>query len=154
MEPKSYFDPPCEREWTIAELEEFFAGIDAVTGPCNRTLPYGIYVTNIVPPEQGWPIAMYCPICKETTFILSPWAAKPKDGDYFKMNNICARDERHNMIMAMTPPLYRKPTQEDYSELIRRMSYGPYDMEITQELTVEEAKKRYPNTPIPRQDNE
>ena len=29
MEPKAYFDPPSEREWTIAEREEFFASQDA-----------------------------------------------------------------------------------------------------------------------------
>jgi hypothetical protein len=125
MEPRSYFDPPSEREWTIEEREEFFAGQDAVTGLLNGTavnnVPFrpnssihyygnelafsmskgldcflywlpewkGIHITHIVPPAQGWPIAAYCPTCRETTFILSPWAAKPKDGDYFKMNDTC-----------------------------------------------------------------
>lgn len=125
MEPRSYFDPPSEREWSIAEREEFFAGQDAVTGLLNGTpvnnVPFrpnpsihyygnelafsmskglesflywlpewkGIHISRIDPPAQGWPIAMYCPICKETTFILSPWAIKPKDGEYFKMNNVC-----------------------------------------------------------------
>lgn len=125
MEPKSYFDPPCEREWTIAEREEFFAGQDARTGLLNGgryqlvpvAPPSGINVTNIVPPEQGWPIAMYCPICKETTFVLSPWAIKPQDGDYFKMNETCARDEKHNMIMAMKPLHDVLYTQLDYHKL-------------------------------------
>jgi hypothetical protein len=72
----------------------------------------GIHVTSIVPPEHGWPIAFYCPICKETTFLLSLWANKTKDGDYFKMNDVCASDEHsyaHNMTMAMKlPPAYMK----------------------------------------------
>jgi hypothetical protein len=37
MEPKGYFDPPCEREWTIEEMEEFFASQDARTGFFNGT---------------------------------------------------------------------------------------------------------------------
>lgn len=140
MEPRSYFDPPCERDWTIAEREEFFAGQDAVTGLLNGTavnnVPFrpnpsihyygnelafsmskgldcffywlpewkGIHITRIVPPERGWPIAMYCPICKETTFILSPWAIKPKDGDYFRMNGACGSDvlgTLHNIQMEL-----------------------------------------------------
>jgi hypothetical protein len=129
-------NPPSEREWTIAEREEFFASQDAITGILNgipsqppiewstgawngplieldhddpfgdleRIFRRGIHVTKIVPPEQGWPMAFYCPLCKETTFLLSPWAVKPKDGDYFKMNETCASEEhyyQHNMQMAM-----------------------------------------------------
>ena len=133
-------NPPSEREWTIAEREEFFASQDArcgiavdfskvshqppiewSTGAWNGPImplssddpfgdlkrfirPPGIYVTSIVPPTRGWPIAMYCPICKETTFILSPWAAKPKDGDYFRMNEVCGSVEhggQHNLRMTL-----------------------------------------------------
>lgn len=39
MEPRAYFDPPSEREWTIAESEEFFAGQDAITGLSNGDSP-------------------------------------------------------------------------------------------------------------------
>jgi len=125
MEPND--NPPCEREWSIAEREEFFASQDARTYPglsgnpinmepfrpspsisnCGdprKWYPAGIYVTSIVPPAQGWPVAMYCPLCKETTFLLSPWAAKPVRGDYFKLSDTCASDEHsgsHNMKMAM-----------------------------------------------------
>lgn len=66
--------------------------------------PYGIHVTAIVPPEQGWPIAMYCPICKETTIVLSPWAIKPERGDYWLMHETCGSEEhnlRHNMQIAV-----------------------------------------------------
>lgn len=103
MEPRAYFDPPSEREWTIAEQEEFYAGQDAITGLSNGTKPSGIRIKHIVSPTSGWPIAMHCPICKETTFILSQWAIKPESGDYFKMNNTCGSDalgSTHNLILA------------------------------------------------------
>ena len=64
----------------------------------------GIHVTSIVPPEQGWPVAMHCPLCKETVFMLSLWAIKPKDGDFFKINKMCVNEElgfKHNMKMSM-----------------------------------------------------
>jgi hypothetical protein len=101
---KNMSDNP-EREWTVAEREEFFASQDAVTWN-QKFIPDGarIVITSIVPPEQGWPIAMHCPICKVTTFLLSPWAIKPEKGDYWKMNDVCASDEHfheHNMRIAM-----------------------------------------------------
>jgi hypothetical protein len=92
-----------------------------------------IHVTAIVPPAQGLPIAMYCPICKETTFMLSPWAIKPERGDYWVINDQCASEEnsyRHNIQMAMKVP--------------QRMMFGPYDTEFTQEIPLSEAKNRYP----------
>jgi hypothetical protein len=64
----------------------------------------GIFVTSIVPPEQGWTIAIHCPICKETTFLLSPYAIKPERGDYWIMNQMCANDAEgglHNMQLAI-----------------------------------------------------
>jgi len=122
MEPRGYYDPPSAKEPTPEEWEEFLAkqpSIEFSTGwwngpiiPLSSDYPFGdlerlvhsgIHVTNITPPAQGWPVATYCPICKETTFILSPWAMKPLTGDYFKMNGVCGRDERHNLDMAMKP---------------------------------------------------
>ena len=43
------------------------------------------------------------------------------------------------------------PTQEEYDRITlhHRLLFGPYDVEISQEMSIEEAKKRYPNTPIP-----
>ena len=78
-------------------------------GDLYRFTHPGIHVTAIVPPESGWPIAMYCPICKETTFILSPWSLKPTvDGKefegYHKMNGMCASEvhgNEHNMQLAI-----------------------------------------------------
>ena len=84
-------------------MEEFFAGQDAVAGIFN-VAPTGIHVTHITPPAQGWPIAMYCPICGETTFILSPWAAKPENGDYWRMTDICGSEvlgQAHNLLMTL-----------------------------------------------------
>lgn len=73
-------------------------------GDMYRIFNPGIHVTSIVPPAQGWPVAMYCPLCKETTFLLSPWAIKPTDGDYFKLNDTCASEcvsDRHNITLAI-----------------------------------------------------
>ena len=73
---------------------------------------------------------MYCPICKVTTFLLSPWAIKPEKGDYWRMNDTCASDEHyreHNLKMIMDRGWFK----------------------ITQEMSIEEAKKRWPNTPVP-----
>lgn len=127
MDPNQ--NPPSEREWTIEELEEFFSSQDARTGLLSggglepfwnngkivapftvsgihealdnleSTLYRGIHVTSLVPPSEGWPIAFYCPLCKETTFLLNPWAIKPKDGDFWKIE-MCASEVhgfRHNM---------------------------------------------------------
>jgi hypothetical protein len=63
-----------------------------------------IVVTSIVPPaDYGWPIACHCDICKTTTIIYSPYAAKPTDGDYWLMQHTCVEDGdlgiRHNLMM-------------------------------------------------------
>jgi len=142
-------NPPWERDWTLSEMEEFFASQDARTGIfsgatwSNAPEPKGIFVTSIVPPAQGWPIAMHCPICKETTFILSLWAAKPVRCDYFKMNDVCGSIEhggQHNLRMSM---------KIDDHPIYKRLLDGPYDAVIEQEMSIEEAKRRFPNTPVP-----
>lgn len=125
---------PSEREWTMEEMEEFFSKkyTDAYLSNSTPSLPDAepvtvaslldalaeydakfsrpdqiiprVHITHIVPPAQGWPIAVYCPICKETTFALSPWAIKPADGDYWKMNDVCGNPDlanRHNIQMAI-----------------------------------------------------
>lgn len=115
---------PTNSDWLgIAEMEEFFAEQDARSysvrndaSVLKEAFSYsnvqkliaeefrmkGIYVTHIVPPAKGWPIAMYCPICKETTFLLSPWAMKPERGDYWRMSDICVHEiaaTAHNVEM-------------------------------------------------------
>lgn len=58
-----------------------------------------IQVTHIqVNPLDGWLIAYYCETCKKTTFLLSPYALKPKDGDYFLVK-MCADELSHNIKM-------------------------------------------------------
>jgi hypothetical protein len=75
----------------------------------------GIHVTSIVPPEQGWPVASYCSLCKKTVFMLSLWAVKPLDGDYFKINEMCVDEVdgfKHNMqfgIKDYSSPIELKP---------------------------------------------
>ncbi len=122
-----------EREWTIDEFEEFFKSQDAVTGLfsgevasnaswMNAPNPTGIHVTSIVPPELGWPVAYHCPLCRTTTFVLSPWATKPKDGDYWRMNEMCSDEVNgfaHNMRMGMKgwkEPVDLKPSPSYFIE--------------------------------------
>ena len=117
-------NPPSERDWTIEEQEEFFSSQDAITGllgggvatnwtPSESLPPItlsglqetyadfeekffrGIHITSIVPPEQGWPIVAHCDICHKTEIVLSPYAAKPSDGDYWKLNGTCLDEEKH-----------------------------------------------------------
>lgn len=122
MEPNQ--NHPSEREWTPEEKESFFANlpkqppIEWSTGAWNgpiieldpedpfgdmdRIFNRGIHVTSITPPEQGWPVAYHCPLCKTTVFALNTWAIKPSDGDYLLMNDICVDEElnfKHNMEM-------------------------------------------------------
>ncbi len=167
-------NPPSEREWSIEDAEEFFSSQDAVTGllgggyVANASLSFGaitlsdiqemvwnlevanrgIRITSITPPEQGWPIAMHCPICKETTFALNTWAVKPSEGDYFLINDVCAHFDstirhRHSMELAM-PKIEYKPI-----EPLREWPWPwPRMMSFTQMMPIEEAKKRWPNEMI------
>ena len=131
-------NPPSEREWTLEEQEEFFASQDAVTGllsggvanngRSNRdswlnlsVTSRGIHVISITPPESGWPMAIHCPLCRETTFFLSPFACKPtEDGKefdgYHLLKDMCGNEEHaweHNMKMGMkgwNEPIDLKPS--------------------------------------------
>ena len=63
----------------------------------------GIHVTSVTPPESGWLMSFYCSLCKETWFLLSPWALKPKEGDYWRIQ-MCGSDVegfRHNLQLGM-----------------------------------------------------
>ena len=76
----------------------------------------GIHVTRVGEPEQGWLMSFYCPKCRETTFLLSPYACRPKDGDYWRMNEMCTNETlafKHNMQMGMkgwNDPIELKPS--------------------------------------------
>jgi len=104
MDPN--WNVPSEREWTAEEMEEFFA--KGITGGAvasnakwsNAPKPTGIHITSITPPEQGWPIMAHCSICKKTVIVLSPYAAKPEDGDILSLKGTCLDEDehiRHNM---------------------------------------------------------
>jgi hypothetical protein len=192
MEPNQ--NPPCEREWTIEEQEEFFASQDAVTGLLNGVPkqppiewntsawngpiieldpddPFGhmrrlfgpaINITSIVPPESGWPIVAHCELCRKTVIVLSPWAVKPEDGDYWKMNGTCLDEDlhiKHNMYPQKWYPWgdgkikfqVHDPLPLEGMEIYMRANHisTPYDLEFTQEMPIKEAKKRWPNTPVP-----
>ena len=76
--------------------------------------------------------------------MLSPWAIKPEKGDYWLMNDTCGSEEhnlRHNMTMVM-PKIEFK--------LLYPLRPWPYPsfMEFTQEMNIEEARKRWPKEMI------
>jgi hypothetical protein len=130
MEPNQ--NVPSERDWTDEEREMYYSFQRQATGIFSggavannaclndewRNLSVtsrGIHVTSIVPPSEGWPIAYHCPLCKRTEIVLSPWAIKPKEGDYWLMNDMCG-DEflgfEHNMRLGMkgwNAPIELKP---------------------------------------------
>jgi len=57
----------------------------------------GIYITSIVPPDIGWPIAVYCSQCRTTIFMYDRLSVKPSDGDYFQLTDLwCPTVVRHN----------------------------------------------------------
>jgi len=77
-------------EWTEGNLSAgIFAGMVS-----NARTETGIHITSIATPESGWPMMAYCEICKTSTLWLNLYAAKPKDGDYFKIIKTCV-DEVH-----------------------------------------------------------
>jgi len=151
---------------------------------------YGIVVTSIVPPEQGWPIVAHCDLCRKTVIVLSPWAVKPEKVDYWKMEGTCLDEDlhiKHNMypqkwypwptkplpggyVDATGPHRGVPPTEEDFQQValvtMNRTMFAqgpikfsvhdpllplnfPSMIEIVQEMPIEEAKKRWPNEPIP-----
>jgi hypothetical protein len=122
------------REFTIADLEKMLDAVpqqppiewstgwwngpyieldpDDPFGDMERIFHRGIHITSIVPPEQGWPIVAHCDLCHKTEIVLSPYAAKPSDGDYFRMNGTCLDEElhwKHNMYPQKWYPWPNKP---------------------------------------------
>ena len=186
MEPNQ--NPPCEREWTIQEREEFFASIGLSGTPINkepfrpiewststwngpihplssddpfgdleRFIHPGVNITSIVPPEQGWPIVAHCDLCKKTVIVLSPYAVKPEKGDYFLLKGTCLDEElnvKHNLYpqFDFPNPSRMGPRPEEWTaeayQYYWNSSGVPSMFEFTQEMPIDEAKKRWPNTPI------
>jgi hypothetical protein len=73
---------------TLSGLQETYADFE-------EKFFRGIHITSITPPEQGWPIVAHCDICHKTEIVLSPYATKPSDGDYWKLNGTCLDEEKH-----------------------------------------------------------
>lgn len=126
-------------------MAEHDARTGLINGATASNAPFvpdvGIHINHILSPSQGWPVALYCPICKETTIVLSQWSIRPNDGDYWHINNVCGSDvlgDRHNIEMSCN------------SLIAGRGKDSP--MFIYQEMTIEEAKRRFPHTPIAGQD--
>ena len=171
-------------QWTIEEKEEFFASQDAVTGllgggvatnwtPSESLPPItlsglqetyadfeekffrGIHITSIVPPEQGWPIVAHCEICKKTVIVLSPWAIKPEQGDYWKLEGTCLDGEEHIKHNMWPQKLY--PWDNGLLKFQVHDPFSPQDfpsmVEIVQEMSIDEAKRRWPDTPVKGEEN-
>lgn len=51
-----------------------------------------IHITKIEQPDTGAVIALRCDKCKAVTYLWSPYAKKPEDGDYFLIK-MCERIE-------------------------------------------------------------
>ena len=66
-----------------------------------------VTITSIKPPEAGWPVLFHCSLCKMTVIALHPWALKPSDGDYWKIEACADEHEhfRHNMVPFPEPPV-------------------------------------------------
>jgi hypothetical protein len=61
-----------------------------------------IQITRIsVEPSDGWLLASYCSICKQTVFLLNQYAVKPKDGDYFLIK-MCVDNLSHDIQFTKT----------------------------------------------------
>ena len=134
MDPNQ--NPPSEREWTQQEKEEFFSSQDAMTLASNGSAEWpwwmqrGIFITSIVPPEHGWPIVAHCVHCRKTEIVLSPWAKKPDDGDYFLLKGTCLDDElnmQHNMYPQFDYPNPSRmgPRPEEWTEEAYKHYWNP-----------------------------
>jgi hypothetical protein len=86
--------------------------------------------------------------------MLSPYAAKPQDGDYWKMQ-MCADDVngfKHNIELGMNgsyAPMNletRKPSFMVLDPMCPPRFPSVYEYMFS--LPIEEAKRRYPDTPI------
>ena len=83
-----------------------------------------VQITKIVQPEIGWPLAMHCKHCQKTVLVLSPWAAKPEDGDYWLME-ICIDNCKASRAEMLTPARIRF----EESNPRRQIAYRPVQEE-------------------------
>ena len=57
-----------------------------------------ICVTHIVKPDAGAVVAIHCPVCKRTDFVVNSWAVEPEDGGYYKINMCGIHDARTRFL--------------------------------------------------------
>jgi hypothetical protein len=115
----------------------------------------GVHITSIVPPESGWPIVAHCDLCKKTVVVLSPWAVKPENDDYWKMNGTCLDEEmgmKHNMYPQKWYPWGDGEIKFQVNYPLPA-PYFPSMAMFTQHMPIEVAKKRWPNETIPGEEN-
>lgn len=55
-----------------------------------------IIITRIKQPKTGAVMLFRCPICKTTVITVNQYAARPKDGDAWMLNNSCIEYMLHN----------------------------------------------------------
>lgn len=96
-------------------LDEILDDINVVLDTFPALPMIGVEVTHIVPPEQGWPIAVYCPICRTLSFLYCAYGIKPEKGDYFLMRS-CVDDLRHSL--ELSNPLYNSGRRDLYDDPI------------------------------------
>ena len=75
----------------------------------------------------------------------------PTQADYDRIMLTCA----HKTLFTTMIPKERQYVESIRAdlELTHRLLNGPYDAEFTQEMTIEEAKRRYHNTKIEREEH-
>ena len=96
MEGKHYYEPLEERTYST------YGGITrgGIAGPSHLA---GCVITSIKPPDEGWPIVVYCEVCEKIEIVLSPFALKPEKGDYWFIRGMCIDPDdetatRHNIF--------------------------------------------------------
>lgn len=104
--------------------------------PKNRVhtlLPPTSLIHIITPPATGWLIAFHCPLCGVTTFLLSPWATKPHDGDYWQLRMCVSEEEGGRVAMSHNLVL-----QEYQPWLVTPVHFGPYYTTLRTLFTTQE----------------
>jgi hypothetical protein len=99
-------------------------------GDLEHFIHPGIHVTSIVPPEQGWPIAAHCTHCRNTVIVLSPYAKKPEDGDYYMLKGTCLDEEmnvQHNLYPQFDYPWPNRmgPRPEEWTAEAYKYYWNP-----------------------------
>ncbi len=166
-------NPPSERDWTIEEQEDFFASQDAVTGLFSGTVTY-----NGVPNAFTKPLTLDMLIKMKEDFDKQfPEPIKYKDGADMSHETFVALgipmaskdngktwfDHHINPIIGIeihiVPGMPFGAVEECRCKERYKIKFQtlnplpPQDLpsmvEIVQEMSIDEAKKRWPNTPIP-----